>query len=191
MALTFTGAIHAAGGDRDEIRALLVGAIGCNIAWGIVDAVMYLMTVVVTRSRAVRALRSLRGATEAQAAAILGDTLPDEITDRMEPKDFERLRAWLARVPEHHVRTMTLRDLRGALAVFLLVTLSTFPVVVPFLFVGDALLALRISNGVALIMLFGIGWMLGKYAGLRALLTGASMLGIGLVLVALTIALGG
>jgi hypothetical protein len=40
-------------------------------------------------------------------------------------------------------------------------------------------------------MLFLIGWALGKYAGLRPLLTGVSMLGIGVVLALLAIALGG
>ena len=32
MALTFTGTISAASAGREEVRTLLVGAIGCNIA---------------------------------------------------------------------------------------------------------------------------------------------------------------
>ncbi len=192
MALTFTGTIHAAEGGHEEIRATLAGAIGCNIAWGIVDAVMYVMTVVVTRNRALRALQHVRRtATRDEAAAVLSDVLPEAAVKVMTPHDFEALRRWLSGLPEQRVRTLTLRDLRGALGVFLLVTISTFPVVVPFLFMGDAVRALRVSNAVALAMLFGIGWALGKHAGMRPLLTGASMLAIGVVLVALTIALGG
>jgi hypothetical protein len=192
MALTFTGTIHAAEGGQEEIRATLAGAIGCNIAWGIVDAVMYVMTVVVTRSRALRALRQVRGAgTREEAAAVLSDVLPEGVAKVMTPRDFESLRGWLKGLPEQRRRTLTLRDLRGAAGVFLLVTVSTFPVVVPFLFLDDAVRALRISNAIALAMLFGIGWALGKHAGMRAPLTGAWMLGIGIVLVGLTIALGG
>lgn len=188
MALTFTGSIHAATDGREEIRTVLVGAIGCNIAWGIVDAVMYLVTVLVTRSRALRAIRNVR---EGAEAAALADVLPEEAVQAMAPGDFEALRAWVAKVPERKGGVLRARDLRGAVGVFLLVTISTFPVVVPFLFVDDPVRALRLSHAVALSMLFGIGWMLGKHAGLRAHWTGLSMLGIGVVLAGLAIALGG
>jgi hypothetical protein len=183
MALTFTASIHAVESE-DEIRPLLAGAIGCNIAWGIVDAVMYVMAVVFTRSRAQRALRAVRGAkTRDEAVTVLAEVLPEGLVNAMTPKDFDSLRAWVAKQPERTVRMLTARELRGAFGVFLLVTVSTFP--------EDALLALRISNAVALAMLFLIGWLLAKYAGMRPLRTGLSMLVIGLVLVAVTIALGG
>ena len=55
----------------------------------------------------------------------------------------------------------------------------------------DARLALRISNGIAIAMLFGAGFMLAGYAGVRRIPTGLAMVAIGAVLVALTIALGG
>ena len=79
----------------------------------------------------------------------------------------------------------------GALGVFLLVFLSTFPVVIPFIFLHEAHLALRISNGIAILLLFGTGHMLAGFAGLRRIRTGLAMVAIGAVLVALTIALGG
>ena len=44
MAMTFTGSIHAASDGREEIRTLLFGALGCNVAWGLVDAVMYVLS---------------------------------------------------------------------------------------------------------------------------------------------------
>lgn len=193
MAMTFTGSIHAANvGERDEVRAVLVGAIGCNIAWGIVDAVMYVMTTLVARNRALRALHALRGAkTRDEAVHVLADALPEAVASRMGPSDFESVRNWVLDLPRERVRMMTARDLRGALGVFLLVTLSTFPVVVPFLFVKDPVVALRLSHGVALAMLFLIGWTFGKYAGMSAPKTGISMLGIGVVLAGLAIALGG
>ena len=193
MALTFTGTIHTAGGDKDEIRALLVGAIGCNIAWGIVDAVMYLMTGIVTRSRALRTVQRVRhAATPEEATEVLADALPEGVANAMTPRDLESVRGWLTRLPEQGTRMVTGRDVLGALYVFLMVTLSTFPVVVPFLFEkDDPARALRFSHAIALTMLFLIGWTLGKLAGLRALLTGISMLAVGVVLAALAIALGG
>ena len=41
MVLTFTlGASVLSGGGADRARAALVGAIGCNVAWGIIDGVL-------------------------------------------------------------------------------------------------------------------------------------------------------
>src|SRR5215813_15667698 len=43
MALTFTCTISVAEADRTEVRDMLIGAIGCNIAWGLVDAIMFIL----------------------------------------------------------------------------------------------------------------------------------------------------
>ncbi|HKX45986.1 MAG TPA: VIT1/CCC1 transporter family protein, partial [Planctomycetota bacterium] len=86
---------------------------------------------------------------------------------------------------------LTARTLRGAFGVFLLVSLSTFPLVVPFLVVPDPARALRLSHAVALALLFLVGAAFGRYAGQRPFPTGVAMVAIGVVLVALTIALGG
>ena len=73
----------------------------------------------------------------------------------------------------------------------MLVFLSTFPVVIPFLFASDAKLALRISNGIAILMLFITGYAFGRYAGHSPWLTGVAMVIVGSVLVGITIGLGG
>jgi VIT1/CCC1 family predicted Fe2+/Mn2+ transporter len=86
---------------------------------------------------------------------------------------------------------LTKSDSLGALGICLLVFLSTFPVAIPFLLIGDAWLALRVSNAVAIAMLFLCGYAFGHYAGLRPWRTGLAMVAIGGVLVAITIALGG
>jgi VIT1/CCC1 family predicted Fe2+/Mn2+ transporter len=75
--------------------------------------------------------------------------------------------------------------------VFLLVVASTFPVLIPFLFLHDAKLALRVSNAVAIVLLYLLGSMFGRYAGHRQLLMGFVMVMLGGILVAITIALGG
>jgi VIT1/CCC1 family predicted Fe2+/Mn2+ transporter len=82
-------------------------------------------------------------------------------------------------------------DFAGALAVFLVVTVTTFPIVIPFLFTSDATFALRVSNAIAIVLLFVVGWAFGKSASVRPWAAGAAMVGIGLVLVAVAMALGG
>jgi VIT1/CCC1 family predicted Fe2+/Mn2+ transporter len=153
MALTFTGTISAATGEVNEVRTLLVAAIACNIAWGLVDAVMFVMSSLAERGRDTLTVRTVR-------------TVP--------------LKASLTR-----------DDWLGALAVFLLVLLSTFPVVLPFLIFGEVHVALRVSNLIAIVMMFLLGYRLGRYAGYHALRTGFAFVLLGLTLVAVTIALGG
>ena len=79
----------------------------------------------------------------------------------------------------------------GALGVFLLVFLSTFPVAIPFIVMAHARSALRVSNGIAVVMLFVAGVAYGRAVGGPPWKFGAGMVGLGGALVALTIALGG
>ena len=51
MALSFTGALSVATAGREEVRTMMLTALGCNLAWGLTDAVMYLVRTVVERSR--------------------------------------------------------------------------------------------------------------------------------------------
>ena len=193
MVLSFTCSISAATAGREEVREVVVGAIGCNLAWGIVDAAMYLLTILLERGRGLATARRVRAAADAASArAVIAAALPEPLDELLEEAALESVRVKLAGLPHLPERpALGRRDWRGALGVFLLVFLSTFPVVVPFLLFSPLQLAMRISNGVAIAMLFVAGHMLGRYAGLRPLRTALSMVAIGLVLVAITIALGG
>jgi VIT1/CCC1 family predicted Fe2+/Mn2+ transporter len=110
----------------------------------------------------------------------------------MGPEDLERVRAVMSRAPEAPRRaSLTWADLRGALACFLLVFLSTLPVALPFALVTDLHRALRISNGIAIALLFVAGYSLGQWAGFRPWVTGLVLVLLGVMLSAATIALGG
>src|SRR5437660_5533748 len=39
MVLTFTCSFSVADAGREQVRTMLLGALGCNLAWGIIDAV--------------------------------------------------------------------------------------------------------------------------------------------------------
>ena len=62
MVLTFTGSLSVATADHVEVREMLIGALGCNIAWGIIDAIMYLMAALSERARDHRAVSAIRAA---------------------------------------------------------------------------------------------------------------------------------
>ena len=84
-----------------------------------------------------------------------------------------------------------MKDLWAGIEIFLLVFLCTLPVALPFGIFSEVSLALRVSNGVALVLLFVRGYGLARYAGLRPGLTAVIYAMIGVVLVSLTMALGG
>ena len=82
-------------------------------------------------------------------------------------------------------------DWKGGVSVFLLVFLTTFPVAVPFIFMQDFKLAMRLSNGVAIAMLFIAGAAYGRLLGRPPWGVAVLMVALGTGLVALTMALGG
>src|SRR6201988_2295731 len=68
MVLTFTGSLSVAEAGREEVRTMLIGAAGCNLAWGIIDGLLYLMGVLPERGRALTTFRAVRAATDPQHA---------------------------------------------------------------------------------------------------------------------------
>ena len=98
----------------------------------------------------------------------------------------------MIQLPEPQGRPRLSReDWWGALGVALLVFLSTFPVVIPFLLLSDAAIALRISNGIAILLLFLMGYAFGRLTERHPWAVGLFMVLFGILLVAMTIALGG
>lgn len=193
MALSFTCSLSAAEAGREDVKVMLIGAIGCNLAWGLIDAVIFLMTSLTERARGLATVRDLQKAATPEAAKrVLADALPPMVAGALDDAAYERLGHSLLDLGEiPPAPRLRKDDLLAALGVFLLVVLATFPVVIPFMVIAEPLTALRISNGVALVMLFFAGYSLGRVARSRPWRTGFAMMGIGVVLVAITIALGG
>ena len=193
MVLTFTGSLSVAESGEADVRAMLVGAIGCNLAWALIDGIMYLMGCLSERAgnyRAFTAVQRARGQAEVRAA--IAEVAPPLLAASLSASELGRLRDEFLRMPEAPSRgQLESRDWLGALAVFLMVFASTFPVVLPFFFGNDAMTALRISNAIAVAMMFVLGYAFGRLTGHRPLLTGGAMVLLGAVLVAMTIALGG
>ena len=193
MALTVTGAVSVATADRVQIRTMLFAALGCNLAWGIIDAGMYLMARLGERGRNALAAKAVRATTDRQAARrIIADELPEPLSSLLQPAQLDSVRQGIEQIPASQLRPR-LRgpDWLGAFGVFILVVLSTFPVVIPFIFIDDVRSALRISNALAVVSLFLCGFFFARYAGLHRWLTGLIMVAIGIAMVSITIALGG
>ena len=193
MALTFVGAVSVTEAGRDDIRAMLAAALGCNLAWGLVDAVMYLVRTVADRGRLITLIRSVRSAADAEAGRkIIQGSLSKVAAGLVSDAEIEAIRGRvvaLASVPERP--KLRSDDFLAALAVFLWVVASTFPVVLPFVLIDDVATAKNLSRGIALVMLFFGGLALGRYAGYGTWKVGLMMTALGVAVVAAVMALGG
>ena len=193
MVLTFTGAISVATEGRQEIRELLWAALGCNVAWGLVDAIMFLMNTLAERGHSLMMVKKILAAKmPSDSRAILRDEMQPAISALLTDNEVDNIADRLRKLPEPtHSSLLTSRDLWSGVQIFLLVFLCTFPVALPFAILDDVAIALRASNGVALFMLFVGGWLLASYAGFRRIGTAVVYCLIGIFLVAVTMALGG
>jgi len=193
MALTMTGALRVASATEQESRAMFFTTLACNIAWGVVDAVLYVLNSLFERLRRTLIARSLRASPdEGRSGHLLAEALPDGLAEVLTADELNALGQRIARMSDLPERPgVHGQDLLGGLGVFLLIVASTFPVSLPFLLISDVSLAMRISRGLSLVLIFGCGYAVGRYSGLRAVPVGLTMLGIGAVLVAVLTALGG
>ena len=193
MALTFTGAISVAESGDAQIHEMYVAALGCNLAWGLVDAVMYLVRTVTDRGRLISLIRSVRGAPDAETGhALIKSALSKVGASLVSTAEIEAMRGRILALTDLPAApTLTRHDLTAALAIFLIVVAATFPVVLPFALIDDVGLAKNVSRAIAVAMLFFGGLALGRYAGYGSWKVGLLMAGLGIALVGAINALGG
>jgi hypothetical protein len=197
MTLTFTLAagIVIQEEGRAGAREMLIGIVGCNLAWGLIDGVLYVLGQLFERGRIRRIGLNLRtAASDVEARRMVADEFDEQlvhVTDEpirqhLYQSIVERLRNTPAR--PNRVRR---EDLLGGLAAGWLVFACSFPAVLPFLFLDDPLLALRLSNVILLSLLFFIGWRAARHTLARPWLAGVTFLLVGVLLVVVAIPLGG
>ena len=193
MVLTFTGSLSVAEAGRDDVRTMLIGALGCNIAWGIIDGVLYLMGNLAEKGKQLLTFQAARTTTQPEEARrLIAGALPEMIASVVEPAELDAMHRRLKQLPEPPARArLGKEDWTGALGVFSIVFLSTLPVALPFVFIGEIGPALRVSNAVAIVLLFVTGYAFGRMCGRRPWILGGSMVLLGCALVSVAMALGG
>jgi VIT family protein len=193
MVLTFTGTLSVWTAGRQDVKEMLIGALGCNLAWGIIDACFYLIGVMAERGRGRQLGKKLQATRDDDSLKqVFDEALPEAIAAHMTAAERAGLRDRLVALPESsRGRILQLADLKAAFSAFLWVFLVTFPVALPFVFIADAPIALRVSNGIAVALMALVGRQIALYAGFNPWRTSLFMVLLGAALVAVTIALGG
>lgn len=192
MVLTFTCTLSAVDATRADVNSMMVAAIGCNVAWGLVDGVMYLFARISQQLQGVGVLLAVRGADAAEASRALAGALPAVVVEAMTPRGLDDLRARIRDLPTPPDRvSVSTRDWLGAVGIFVIAVLSVAPLLLPFVLMDDVLPAMRTSNGIALVMLFLLGQQWAQLVGLPRWQVGFAMALGGALIVAVTVALGG
>ena len=197
MTLTFTLAagIVIQEEGREGAREMLIGILGCNLAWGIIDGVLYVLGQVFDRGRIRRIGFHVRQATSDDEARRM---VADELDETLVPMADESSRRNLYSSIVDRVRSTPIapnpvrrEDVMGGLAAAWLVFACSFPAVLPFLFLDDPHVALRVSNVILIALLFFVGWRAALHTLVKPWLAGLTFMLVGVLLVALAIPLGG
>src|SRR5262245_48780709 len=101
MVLTFTGSLSVAEAGHEDVRTMLIAALGCNLAWGIIDGLLYIMSCLAERGRALMTFRAVRSAADPeQAQRLIAGALPPLLASLIQPAEFASLHERLKQLPE-------------------------------------------------------------------------------------------
>jgi VIT1/CCC1 family predicted Fe2+/Mn2+ transporter len=191
ITMSFTASLSIGTAGEAEVQTALYGALGCGAAWGIVDAVLYVLSSMATRGRALASARAaLAESNPVLARRHMADVMPSALAAALRDAELDAIvhRVREAGTPRNRLAK---DDVLGGVEVFFLVSFATVPIAVPFLFTEDLKVALRTSHGIGMVMLFLCGYAAASRGSFSPIRTGCAMLGIGLALLAATIFLGG
>ena len=195
MALTITlGVGLLSPAEALHPRELALALIGCNVAWGIIDAALYLLGVLFARSQRVHFMRKMRHAPEAQALEAIREEFgldQEHLAQREDLAAYYRATLDVAKHARIERARLGRNDAAAAALIVVLVAVTAVPGALPFLVVEDTLVALRLANLLQVGLLFAVGYHWARYSGAPPWRTGAAMVGLGAALVAVAVALGG
>lgn len=192
MAISVTAATEILEVGEAGVGELAVAALTCNLAWGLIDGVMFLLDLQFERFRNHRIVLELRATAGEEAfRERVRAELPPVVGSALTADAYAGLRRFVDAYDQKRPAFWQLQELAAAGGIVVLVFVSTFPLVIPFLLMSDALIALRISHGVAVVMLFVLGWRVGKWAGASPGWSGSILALVGVALAVACVALGG
>jgi VIT1/CCC1 family predicted Fe2+/Mn2+ transporter len=192
-ALTFTCSISIANSGKEEVPSILWTAVGCNFAWGMIDAFIIIFSTLLYRGEAFKTLNDIQNAkTEEEATEVIKSTMPPLAGMLLKSESFNHLRDEINKLPPPPKSVfLTWIDVKAAVLAFILVFTATIPVILPFFFIEEPIHAVRVSNWIALILLFITGYYFGRKTGFRPWRTAFILMIVGGLIVVATIYLGG
>ena len=197
MALTIiSGAEIFTASSGLDAHQLVLAVVGCNLAWGVIDAVLFVLGSMFYRSQRSRFFRGLRIArNEAEALIAIQEEfgLEDEPL-AVAPEDRIRLYRSILALSVHAAPArvkLRRRDFVSAFLVFVLVSATALPGVIPLLLLDNSYLAIRVSNAVLILLLLVVGYWWAHYTDARPWRAALVILLLGMTMVSVAVTLGG
>jgi hypothetical protein len=198
MTLTFTLGAHLAidAQGSDGARKVMIAILGCNLAWGLIDGVLYVLGCAFERGRLHRLGYEVQGAltplrarqlVAAELDELLGPLVTAPQRDALYAEIVQRVKTGEIAPPQ----PVTRKDLLGGLESGLLVFACSLPAVLPFLLIHEPRFALWVANTILLALLYYVGHRHARHTLARPWIAGLLFLLVGLLLVAFAIDLGG
>lgn len=192
MTVTLTAYLRVSTHGEVSSAILVSSAIGCNLAWGLIDGTFFWLNSAFTRARQHATVTKLLATPNIESfTAQLESELPSGLRGLTEVIDATKFRQMLtANLPEK-VSKFRKDDLIGAIAVCLVDIWACIPVLLPLIVIKDPQQATRLSHTVATALLAIEGAFLAKSLGRPAWFLAAFFPVLGLFLTLLCAALGG
>jgi VIT1/CCC1 family predicted Fe2+/Mn2+ transporter len=202
IALAITNAVRAiAGPGTIDIDLMAETALGAGIAWGIIDAILYILIVVYEKNRYARISSMLKGTSDdREALGIIQEDLEDSIVGTVDAEDQEAVyklvldsqrRSGYASNGRAKTIKIMREDLFGATQVFLAMLAATLVVVLPLWLIEPPTTAVLVSNAVALVSLFMVGYAWARHTNIPRTRFGLILVVIGAAIIGITLVLGG
>ena len=197
MVVCFTSVLRAFPYASDQVvRTILISALFCCIAWGLVDGIFYAWEAhyELEKKKKLQAQAHKAQGDPKNARELVEDDLGDTIVDLMDEKDKEQI----YQIIEKNVFGVDLgsvsikEDILTVLIAFSLVVGSSIIVMLPFLWISPATAALKVSNIAGILLLFVMGfWREEDTRFTKKLITGGFTALIALIITLVTVYLGG
>lgn len=195
MVLSITLGVGLATDEGGSTLQVAVTIFGCNLAWGLIDGIMYIVTQLYDRSRKAQLIEALRSTnSDAEKIATVGGVLDDKLSPLTSEDERHALYLDISRrlggVSIQQTR-IAAEDVYGALAIVWLVVIASVPAVLPFLFFTDRFVAARVSNALVLVALFAVGFGFARTIHANPWTVGISTAVLGIAMVGIVMLLGG
>ena len=188
------------GSGHTDFLIIFSAAMGCDIAWGLVDGVLYIFGELTDRGRHVQLLKNLKSIQDETTAIELvvkkiEEELDSPILQHFSRDDKVRISQGVVKfstkiTPENvHVSK---KDVFGGITIFFLDVCAGLVLLIPFFILPNQMvIATRISMVIALILLFLIGYKWAKITNRPKVQTGLIMMFLAIAIDVIVIILGG
>jgi VIT1/CCC1 family predicted Fe2+/Mn2+ transporter len=180
--------------DQQTSSTLLFAALGTSVAWGMVDAVVYVLTGLHERNHHVRVVSRVKKRPKIDAIRQIEDELEDSLIGVLDIEERDRIVEQVYSTMHNATpkrQGVTKDDVLGGIASFFISFIIVLPPMIPFILNLPLDYAIRLSNFIAVAMLFIVGYVSGGMGGMNRVRWALTITVLGVVIVLVTILLGG